>query len=162
MIVGSAREDIGALILWEPVVWGADHIGELRSMHEEQLGPYLPKQEEQPAGDQSSEVLGFPLTDFMIGDLKRIDLLGIRQIPASHIFFVTSKAEVAEQRLRDHLKRMGAHVDYQHIPSPLVWIKGTGLNKGLVPSPILEAIVSWISGVYPWKKKLSLSVKMSL
>lgn len=146
MIVGAERGDIEGMVLWDPVLSGMAYIEELTTLHQERARHSLGKARQGTMTERPTEILGFPLTDLMLTDLQKIDLLSIRQKPANRILAIASSEEASQGRLRGHLKSLNANVDYQYIPSPEIWIEQ---NKTVVANRILQSAVSWISRTYP-------------
>jgi alpha/beta superfamily hydrolase len=145
-MVAAERGDIDGIVLWDPVCNGMAYIEELATLHQERARHSLGKATHVTTTERPTELLGFPLTDLLLTDLQKIDLLSIRQRPANRILVIASSEESTQGRLIGHLKGLNGNVDYQHVPSPEIWIEK---NKAVVPNEILKAVVSWISRVYP-------------
>jgi pimeloyl-ACP methyl ester carboxylesterase len=149
IISGSERQDIDGMVLWDPIINGIAHVKELTALHHKML-QYAHVKVKRPMTDgKQVEILGFPLADSLIQDLESIDLLAIRERPANNILVIESNEEVAQEQLARHLRHLGAHVDYQQHPSPQIWVWTEDVIRILVPHPILEATVSWISEMCP-------------
>jgi uncharacterized protein len=146
MMAGAQRGDIEGMVLWNPVLSGSVYIEELTTLHRERARHSLGKATQGSVTESPTEVLGFPLTDLLLTDLQKIDLLSIRQKPANRILVITSSEESTQRRLIGHLKGLNGNVDYQHVPSPEIWIEK---NKTVVPNDILKVVVTWICRVYP-------------
>ena len=145
MIVGAERGDIEGLVVWESVVCGQAYLEELATWHREMLW-YSPTKG-RTTGEKCTEILGFPLTDSLVAELVMIDLLAIQQKPAQHILVIESSEENHAERVREHLKKMGGHVDHQRLASSKVWRED--VNQALVPHRTLQCIISWVSRVCP-------------
>jgi len=148
MMVGATRGDIDGMVLWDAIVNGRTYVEELTALHQEmlrkahvQLKPHMP-------GEEQTEILGFPLTDDLFTGLERINLVAIQEKPANNILIIKSNEAANQERLREHLKSIDAHVAYQHLPSPQLWGWIEDFGRILVPHQILQAVVSWISEVY--------------
>ncbi len=149
-MVGAEREDIDGMILWDPVVEGDIYIRELKSLHQDMLRSAHVKTNQHISGNKHLEILGFPMTDSMITDLKNIDLLTIQQRPARNILLIESNENAGQGRFRERLKIIKAQVEYQCLPNPQLWILGNALNnKTQVAYQILKTINTWILKVYP-------------
>jgi uncharacterized protein len=146
MVVGAERDDIEGMVLWDPVVSGMNYIEELVNLHQERARHSLGKARQDSIDARPTEILGFPLTDLLLTDLRKIDLLSIRRKPANRILVIAGSEESTQRRLIGHLKGLNGNVDYQHVPSPEIWIEK---NKTVVPNDILKAVVTWVSGAYP-------------
>jgi pimeloyl-ACP methyl ester carboxylesterase len=145
-MVGTERGNIDGMVFWDPIVNGRAYIKELTTLQREMLPYSYVKPKRGLFGEKSLEILGFPLMDVLLRGLENIDLLAIQQLPAHNILLIRSNAETGQGRLRAHLQSIGAHVEYQHLPSPPTWINAPG--QALVPHQTLQAMVSWISEAY--------------
>lgn len=145
MMAGANRSDVEGIVLWDPVVDGRSYRKEIVASHDEWLrGSFA---EPKPDADRipASEVLGFPLTESMVEELDKIDLLTIRLDPGRKMYLVESEETAGCRGLAAHLRGCGCTVSYDRVASPKVWTKNEGdMDKGLVPSEILEAVLSWI------------------
>jgi uncharacterized protein len=146
IMVAAARGDIDSIVLWDPVCSGMAYIEELATLHQERARHSLGKATHGTITESPTEILGFPLTDLLLTDLQKIDLLSIRQMPANRILVIASSEESSQRRFIGHLQGLNGNVDYQHVPGPEIWIEK---NKTVVPNEILKVMVSWISRVYP-------------
>jgi len=145
MIAGYERGDIESMVLWDAVVSGRAYIEELKTLHQTVLGEAPPNPEFDMAGGGGSEILGIRFAESMLKDMDCLHLLRTQQKPANRIFVISS--ETANQPpLVEHLRDMGSHVEYQHIPGPTIWKEEQG---ALVPGKLLQAVVGWISEVCP-------------
>lgn len=147
-LAGSRRRDVESIVLWDPIVTGKDYVREMMGLHKGWLRDVLPKPKELNDGDKNVEIVGFPLTDTLRSGLENIDLLAVQECSARRLLFVETIESLVALRWREHMKGLGVDLDYQYIPGPKVWLRGRG-DQPLVPGPVLESIVSWISKVCP-------------
>ena len=73
MMVGSGRGDIDGMVLWDPAVSGKAYVAELKLSHQEMLR-HAHVLQKQRAGEEYTEILGFPLPKSLLRDLESIDL----------------------------------------------------------------------------------------
>jgi hypothetical protein len=146
MLAGAQRGDIECMVLWDPVVSGVSYLEELTALHQERARHSLGEVTNGPSSEGPAELLGFPVTRLMLAELQKIEIPSIRKRPANDILILSSSHETIHARVTDHLKRLGAMVEHQHLPGPEIWIEK---NKTVVPNQILRAMVAWISRVYP-------------
>ena len=104
-------------------------------------------QSENP-NQKTNELLGFPITDSMREELVKIKLLTFKHKPANNILIIESDKITENDWLKEHLKSMNVQMSYEYVPTPKIWLKNDGDNKGLVPTPMLKRIVAWISEIY--------------
>lgn len=146
MIAGAELGEIDRMVLWDPVVDGKAHLAELFALHEERLTGYPQQPDASIAGaDQPVELLGFPFSDFMLQDLRRVDLLTVRRRPANRVLLLLTGGTPIGERLQKHLEAIDTPIECQSVPSAQVWLADMNQDKGLVPARVLQAIVSWMS-----------------
>ncbi len=147
MMVGAKRGDIEGLVLWDTVVSGSGYLEELTTLDREMQRLSYGKSERHIKGKKHTEILGFPLTDSLVTGIGKIDLLAITQKPAKNILVIDCNERAGEEQLKEHFKRIDTHLDYQHLPSPKIWIQDP--YKALVPNQILKSVASWLCEVLP-------------
>lgn len=149
MLAGAARGDIDGTVLWDPVVSGGAYLQELVALHQDMLRVAHVKLEPRTTDGEHTEILGFPLTDYMLTDLENLDLLSTYQKSVNNILVIQSNEKADQGRFLEYLKSIGVHAEYQRLPSPQFWIWMEDFARVLVPQQILQSIVSWISERYP-------------
>lgn len=149
MMAGAERGDIDSIVLWDTVVDGTAYLKELTRSHGDWLeGSFAGSRPDRKHLD-SREVLGFPMTDSMKGELADINLLALRRKPANNIFVVESHKVADNRLLWKCLKRIEVEPSYEHVPCSKAWVKKNHRSSGgLVPMPILKSVVAWICEVY--------------
>jgi uncharacterized protein len=100
---------IAGVILWEPVVRGADHLEELRALDEDRR-----RWSRQPAPKHSGELLGYPLTQGLSGEVESLDLLAAPPAYAGNVAVVAQR-ETPELRALAAALRPRAHTVAVHI-----------------------------------------------
>lgn len=147
MMAGAEQGDVESLVLWDPVVSGRAYIDELMTWHQETLGDSPTKIDRHGTGEKQTEILGTLLTDSMLADIAKINLLAVEKKPANDILIIESHQEPGTTRLRKRLESIDVHLTYQHCPDRRIWSEKP--YKALLPSLVLQSIVSWICQVYP-------------
>jgi exosortase A-associated hydrolase 2 len=146
MMVAGERGDIDRMVLWDPVISGKAYVEELTSLHQTMLRTAQVKQKRHSMATESVEILGFAMADALLTELRSIDLLAIRQEPSPNVLLIESHAAVGQGQLKEHLKSLAVHLDYQHLPQPRLWV---WTEAFLVPHQILQSVVAWIAKVSP-------------
>jgi len=148
LMSATRRTDIEALVLWEPVVNGCQYVRELRDSHRAWLcGSFARPRPDRTPG-QPDEVLGFPLTTSLRGELESLDALTLESKPADKVLIVEAGLSRESRRLCEHLANLGAKSQYQHVPGPGIWVKKENQASGSpVPLASVQRIASWISEV---------------
>ena len=122
------------------------YIDELQTRHKQMLRLSYTKIKQQTEDGNANEILGFPLTDFMVADLKKIDLRTIRQKPVNHLLLIQDDKDAYIESLKEHLMRMDNHLEYRQLSNPKFWLEEP--HKEIVPHQLLNSVVGWISEVY--------------
>ncbi len=141
-LVGSQREDVTCLMLWEPVISGAHYVQHLL-IHHEQWGIDAGLRTKSTNGDL--EALGFPLPGSLRQSLARLNLFAAPPLRAKRVILLVNEEKPENLELRSHLAQFGSTIDYQQINGLRVWAKQAGADKGMVPLQILQALVGWLS-----------------
>jgi pimeloyl-ACP methyl ester carboxylesterase len=142
MIAAADRDDIDALVLWDPVVSGKDLVEEMLG-----LQSTFPREKKPPYrhDEDKYDVIGYPLTLEMIKDLEQLDLLRIRPLSKKRIFVVETGEESGNGKLNEFLKKIGYSVHYRHTPEARIWLKEP--YEAIVPQQTLQTLIAWISEV---------------
>lgn len=142
VITAADRDDIDALVLWDPVISGKDFVKEMLC-----LQSTFPRKKKPPYkhGEDRYDVLGYPLTLEMIKDLEQLNLLMTEPLSMKRIFVVETGEEPDNRNLKKFLEKLGDGVLYSHIPESRIWLKEP--FESIVPQQILLSLVSWISEV---------------
>lgn len=148
IIAGAEQGDVDGMVLWDPVVSGRDYLEELNALHQRMLLCAHVKPSRDQPGQASQEILGFPLTDSLCSDLEALDLLAVQQRPAHNMLLIESNPRTGIQQLVDHLKGKGIDLSLECFPDPRLWVWEEAVGRVLVPSQILQSVVSWTCEVY--------------
>lgn len=134
----AAKDDrVAGVVLWDPVVDGADYLAELRDTHRVNLGVYLPD-------DPADELLGFRVPLPLQEELASLQLASLPGRPAYVIGInpVTLRATGA-------VLAAGGPADTVELEAatmPSGWLAPEdGIYDVLVPVQPLEATAAWIS-----------------
>lgn len=142
-MVGAQRGDISHLVAWEPLVKGTDFIEEWIEKHEERLRYFLNRPAAETDPGKHTELLGFAVTQSLFDELRKIDLLALRQKPAQNILVIESEIMQPTAKLQSHLESLGAKSQYLVVEGPRIWTEDP--DKALVPQQVLQAILNWIT-----------------
>jgi pimeloyl-ACP methyl ester carboxylesterase len=131
--VAAGRADVDRLVPWDPVVLGAEYVGELEAAASG------------PAAGGGVEVLGFVLTDAMARELRSVDLLAaIPALPDRTLALLTDPLP-SHAALRGALRRRGEAAAVEHVESLRPWVEDRNSGVGAVPVTLLQRIVEWWS-----------------
>ena len=149
MIRGAELRNIDGMVLWDPVVSGRDYIKELTTLHRAMLKIAHVRSKHRRQSEESTEVLGFPLSHSMLRGLEKIDLLSVHQSPANNILVIDSHQKARQRPFCNHLESLDTRVEFHHLPDARLWNWIEDVGKVLVPHQILQCAVSWASEVCP-------------
>ncbi len=132
------------LVLWDPYPSGAAYVIETARLHNmlRLLEPQSFAAEPPGWNGGGQEALGFLLTPETVAELQPVDLLAMRRRPAERVLVVSASSAPAEEKLVEQLRGLGAAVDHRRMPGHKFLVQ---INHAAdLPSPILEAIASWL------------------
>jgi alpha-beta hydrolase superfamily lysophospholipase len=138
-LASARRDDVEALVLWDPVLRGSDYAGELRRRHEAWMKDHV---QGTPARSGVDESLGFPLPARLVEGLASVDLDAIAAPPARRILFVSSAS--AEPALPRWVRPGDDGATVRRFPPSPVWQHEEGLGQSLVPRALLDAVAAWV------------------
>jgi pimeloyl-ACP methyl ester carboxylesterase len=144
LLASQDRKDLDSVVLWDPVVFGAAYLEELRATHLEYMAQELGDGFNPARASVASEALGFPLTDALVLGLKATDLTSIAGCSARSTALIVSQPTDAYQALRARLASLGVEVAYQEVVAER-WNSDEAMNAALVPSGLLQAIVARVA-----------------
>lgn len=131
----AGRDDVETVVLWDPVVHGAEYVAELLAASDDvQAG--------RPSGpDVTVGVMGFPLTPSFRRSLSAIDLAtSPHQLPKRSVLVVSSdRPEYA--RLVASAAGRGSTMVRRDVPSPGNWGEVDDNGSALIPVALIQAIV---------------------
>ena len=130
----ESRDDVQKLVLWDPVLDGADYVRELLQHADE------------GATEQLAGVHGFPVTSTMKRELPGLRLANILGKSSPETLVVVSEEKPEYNALVDLARGHGAPVTLKHIASAGNWEDMDRLGAALLPQQIIRGIVSWLSG----------------
>lgn len=136
-LAAAGREDVDEVVLWDPVVDGAAHIGEL-------LAPG-PQALRRTAADDVVGIFGFPLTARMRAEIAATDLRRVQPPRASRRLLVASATHPAF----DALCASEARCTYALVPNAGDWNGVDDYGGALIPVAQIRSIVDHLSRELP-------------
>ena len=140
--VASARDDVDALALWDPVVAGADLAAEIAQIARLQALTLLEQQDA-----EQSDVLAWPVTGELVAGIAAIDLC--RTMPAllPPLLVVETGHEGSGRRLADLARAQGTRADYRRVDEARVWTREP--YEAVAPRDSMAALRGWLQEVAP-------------
>jgi pimeloyl-ACP methyl ester carboxylesterase len=140
------------LVLWDPVVKGADYLAGLRAAHEDymraELSPASLRRRTPPPSEAPTEVLGTPISVKLAAEMASIDLT-TEDVRAEQITILDTASDPMLDRLRMTPLGQDARARWLTVASRTPWNTEVALNAQLVPMDILERIIDRIQTVSP-------------
>jgi len=135
---------VDGLVLWDPVTNGPEYLADIIDQEGQQLYSSLSKDAAAVGGGRHpAEIVGFPMTEAMYGDLAALDLFGITRMPAPRTLLVDSSGEALQGKLRAHIEGASTALQFEHIPHPTMWTQDP--YKTVVPSKTIDTVGRWMS-----------------
>jgi exosortase A-associated hydrolase 2 len=131
--------EVGALVLWDPVVNGREYFRELETTHRTWMKDHAHREEEGEGALR--EVLGFPLTETLAGELETLDLSRLETGSGLRALVVTSAGADAPAVGIDDA---GGKTERASFPPAPVWLHAEGMDRVLVPTALLEHVTRWL------------------
>lgn len=136
-VAARRRKDVEALVLWDPVVSGSEHLAELRRTDAQAV----PRPE---AAGGGLEVLGFPLTDALAREIEALDLVQLAAALPARTFAALSQALPSHAALEAAPQSGGGKLAVELIESQPAWLEDRSSGAGAVPVKVLQRIVEWL------------------
>ena len=139
-----ARRDVATVVLWDPVVMGADYLRDLSHHHEAyvgaEFGEYGPSR--QASGMTADEVMGFALPPPLRAAIAALDLSSLVVKRLKRLTLVNSTKSAAYARLAANLRAQQLEVTQRYVPVGVNWNADEAMASSLVPTEALQAIVA--------------------
>jgi pimeloyl-ACP methyl ester carboxylesterase len=138
---------VANLVLWEPVIDGAEYLFELRARHRrwvERVAQELPHSRKLLT---THDLLGSRLTQTLRTDLERLSARSLKSRPARDILIIGTEERAADVELACRLRELGANAEVRRLQDQTLPSMIPGEPLGAVPSRILTQIESWLGSV---------------
>jgi pimeloyl-ACP methyl ester carboxylesterase len=140
----STRTDVDALVLWDPVIRGADYVEQLVDLHARWLA-IGPRAEAPDVGPVAP--LGFPLTPAARESLERLDAGRVRLSPATRVLTVLSDEHAVDPGWRALLVSAYGAGALAVVPAPTEWDRPEAVHTALSPQPVLQAVAACVAAL---------------
>jgi len=141
---------LAGLVLWDPVISGADFLREIAQAHITHLANCFDQPVETimrrigappPA---PKEALGFEISLAMTEELQALDLLSIAARPARSVMIIAARAPETDPALRAHMEELGAKIDWRRDEEEVSWNSDQAMNEFIVPAKTLDLVTAAI------------------
>lgn len=145
--VGMERDDVDAVVLWDPVLDGKSHLESLEMTDAEppsRPGHNNGFQSSLPPGTLGSG--GFPFTPALREQISALNLNQTTGRRGARVEILVSSPEPALEALAAQWNEAGLRSNYRCIPSEGDWAKGDRFGSALIPQDIIQGVVDSLSG----------------
>jgi pimeloyl-ACP methyl ester carboxylesterase/aryl carrier-like protein len=146
--VARGGEELAGLVLWEPIVDGAEYLRTLKRAHRDLLhnNARLDGYERRELRGCAAEFLGYPMTRTLY---EQVAAVSLPAAPAGPLPDVLVLANSNKPALEDYAAaQAGRDGSFEYVcanESDGIWLKEDRQNKGLIPAQAVQAVVSWIA-----------------
>jgi uncharacterized protein len=134
---------VDGIALWEPVINGESYVEALIEWHQDKLRYFLTDMPSFTINDQPTELLGLEINKTFLDDLKKLDLMTIKQRPAPQMLLVEHQPQDEAAAFKTLLQQWDIDLQHKTADDPRVWTDDP--DKALVPNQILQTLVSWFT-----------------
>ncbi|HVU51888.1 MAG TPA: alpha/beta hydrolase [Polyangia bacterium] len=148
-LAAARREDVERLVLWEPVVRGAEYLDASSADHRAWRERYAAWRRLRGAelSDAGDEILGFRVPEAMRASIAAVDLAALPR-SARRVLVVERAAPDAGGGLAVTLASRGARVDHHVKAEPEIW-KQQESEAVAGARETLELVARWLAGGAP-------------
>ena len=136
----AGRDDVGDLVLWDPVVRGDEHLEELRKAQLAHSGRDPGALDQQPP-DAVQGLLGFPMSGTLAREVAAVDLTRADVSAARRVLAVVSEERESYAALGAALGERGA---LRCIATPGTWSEVDDFGSAWIPQQIVQAAVAFL------------------
>lgn len=140
ILASEGREDVGGLVLWDPVLDGRRYLDSIMALHEELDGASSGSSE-----DEVREILGYPFSRTLRLELESLDLSSPPAALAQRILVLETRGASGAESLVRTLRRShkGAEdVQLASLEAPELRLQR--VDRMSVPLNVIQSIVSWM------------------
>ncbi len=146
-LVGGHRVPCHRLVLWDPVVVGADYMNGLHGLRDKVMTAcsWRRRRPNGLASIGAHQLLGFPVPEPVAANVSAADLLSVEKFPARRALVVGSSDKPSYKTLVDHMERRGTKTSYQVVEDDDDWDEFSKYDFILVPPNALSAITAYLA-----------------
>jgi uncharacterized protein len=138
-MTAARRRDIRAVVLWDPVVRGAEYLEQITQLHDGWLAarPADPA----PAADDSL-VVGFPLSNPARRDIAAVDLARLDPKGFPRLAVIVSDLRYVNAGWAQGVQMLYGPSAFSVVAPAADWENPAAIHTALLPQPILQAITT--------------------
>lgn len=139
-LASAGRQDVDALVLWDPVVKGAEYLRQLLDLQHRWLGtrPWIHVPPDWP---EDGELLGFPLAPALRAELDAIDLVAMERWPRR--VWIAASRGVDGSGLHARLSAEGVLSAVDDVPCECDWNRVAAVHLTLLANEMAQQIAGY-------------------
>jgi pimeloyl-ACP methyl ester carboxylesterase len=134
-MAARGRRDVSGLVLWNPVIDGADYLAELDAP----VGAATTRREGE------CEAKGVVLTPGVRHEIAGVCPSSFHGGPARTFLLATDETAGPDERLKAHLSSSGVNLTAEHVPEVPFWRTEWGREYRGMPVASVRTVVEWLS-----------------
>jgi pimeloyl-ACP methyl ester carboxylesterase len=142
LTAATIRNDLDAVVMWNPVVDGSTYVRELLAMARRDGGRVETGGAEH---EETMGVRGFPLTRRLREAMEHIDLLALDGIAARQVYILSSKRHDEYSRLQTRLNSMELDATCKSVRCSVPWSESDDDVTAVLPTDILQNVVDYFA-----------------
>lgn len=135
----AGRDDVSALVLWDPVVSGADYLEQLRVAHRDWMEAVGTG-----AATEGEEALGFPISAKLREGLDQLDLMRVETPSSAAILVVEEQLGTDTTGLVQGMRDSGQKVELHQVTGEGLGATPTELGKPWLPIQTVQNVAAWL------------------
>ena len=141
--VAEARNDINALVLWDPVIKGEEYLADLDAAHQAFIDARTHHFSLPPTDVRHRACYPFP-AKFELG-LSKLDLGSLfPKLPQNILLVITERLDL-QSSLLEQGRQAGGRFSVKHVSDPAPWRQDAPGWYGAMPTEAMEGIANWLS-----------------
>jgi hypothetical protein len=152
VLASGAAGETERLVLWDPILDGAQYLAHLRVKHVESLEStysladkvWRQRLHDEP-GAFTDEALGFALTERLRMQIAAVKPRGLVVAPPTEVHMLTHRDDATAAQWANLLSGLGVAARHWPLQDAFEWAVGEARNSAIVPAPALARLISSIS-----------------
>ncbi len=142
--LAAARIKPSCLVLWDPVLSGAAHLSELRSLHAELLSGSRRFWREAHRDPGPTELVGFDFGQALLSDIAKIEMASVIGFPKARVCVLGSSPCAEQEALLGALRGRKLEVELHATALRAEWASASEVETLLLPADALRTLTDYL------------------
>lgn len=129
-------QKMSSIILWDPVISGADWINQMKYLHSEYLSCFPQAKHH----STEEEILGFPLPSSVRDEICTLNISDVKPLNLSKVHLLQSGDNL---KCEEFYRAAGFQMTIEHIDIPEVWTSALLNNRIVMSHPAIKSIITF-------------------